>query len=82
MVLTGSEWGLCVSDVIFSFIACDTSRNLGSDEEVDKDSHMRDGWSPQEVSGVCASVTSFFHISLVKPLVTWEVKRNQIGIVT
>jgi hypothetical protein len=62
MVPTGSEWGLCVSDVIFSLIACDTSRNSGSDEKVSGDSHMSHGWSLQEVSGVCASVTSFFHL--------------------
>jgi hypothetical protein len=60
MVPTGSEWGLYVSDVNFSFIACDTSRNSGSDEESNRDSYINHGLSPQEGSGVCTSVTSFF----------------------
>jgi hypothetical protein len=63
-------------------MACDTSTNSGSDEESDRDSHMSDKWSPQEVSGVCASVTSFFNIRHVIPLRTREMMRNRMGIVT
>jgi hypothetical protein len=41
-------------------MTCDTSKNSGSDEESNGDSHMSDGWSPEEVNEVCTSVTSFF----------------------
>jgi hypothetical protein len=47
---------------VFSYNACDTSMNSESDEEVSGDSHMSHGWSPEDVSGVCTSVTLFFLI--------------------
>jgi hypothetical protein len=38
------RWGMYVSDVIFSYIACDTSLNLESDEESNRDGLQRKLW--------------------------------------
>jgi hypothetical protein len=46
------RWGLYVSDVIFSYIACDTSKNSERDEELNGNRYRSHGWSPEEVGSV------------------------------
>jgi hypothetical protein len=46
------RWGLYVSDVIFSYIACDTSKNSERDEELNGNRYRSHGWSPEEVWSV------------------------------
>jgi hypothetical protein len=60
----------------FTYLVCDTSMNSVDDEESNEDRYMSHGWSPEEVSGVCTSVTSIFHIRLVIPLGTGNSMRN------
>ena len=62
MVPTGSEWGLCVSNVIFSYNAYDTSKNSKFDKELNGDSHTRDGWSPEKI-GLYESDVKFSYMA-------------------
>jgi hypothetical protein len=77
MVPTGSEWGLCVSDVIFSYNACDTFKNWIFDEESNGKSHKRDGWSPEKM-GLYVSDVKFLYMTCNTSL-NWEFYEKSNG---
>jgi hypothetical protein len=79
MVPTGSEWGLCVSDVIFSYNACDASINSGNDKESNGNGSLSDGWSPEEAGGVCTSMTSFFSNKACDTSKNWKFDEESNG---